>query len=57
MQSIVIKKRGSFNNTEIYLQIKMGQKNGKPVLTEEQAEALGASSGMDASQVGFFYQL
>jgi hypothetical protein len=42
------------DNTEIYLQIKMGQKNGKPVLTEEQAEALGASSGMDASQVGFF---
>jgi Ca2+-binding EF-hand superfamily protein len=29
----------------------MGQKNGKPVLTEEQAESLAASSGMDASQV------
>jgi len=29
----------------------MGSKNGKPVLTEEQAESLGASSGMDATQV------
>jgi len=31
--------------------INVGQKNGKPVLTEEQAEALAASSEMDASQV------
>ena len=31
----------------------MGSKNGKPVLTEEQAEALAASSGLDATQVQF----